>query len=52
MGMGWKVDAEVVSVYQTKNGSLSPRLSKTQVIRGGLALGVADRSSEANPPHH
>ena len=41
MGMEWKVDAGVVSVYQTKNGSLSPRFSKTRVIRVGLALGVA-----------
>ena len=32
MGMGWQVDAGVVSVYQTKNGSLSPRFSKTRVI--------------------
>jgi hypothetical protein len=39
--MGWKVDAGVVSAYQTKNGSLSPRFSKTRVIRVGLALGVA-----------
>ena len=41
MGMGWQVDAGVVRACQSKNGSLSPRFSKTRVIRVGLALGVA-----------
>ena len=41
VGMGWKVDAGVVSAYQTKNRSLSPRFSKNRVIRVGLARGVA-----------
>ena len=41
VGMGWKVDEGVVSVYQTKIGLLSPRFSKTRVIRVSVSLSVS-----------
>ena len=42
MGMGWQVDAGVVSVYQTKTWVVSASIFENSGDSGvGLALGVA-----------